>query len=110
GHLTNASTVLRGGEVGADPTAQIDALADVETPSLCIGEHVHTGFFGQPFGQVTSGLLSPGDRFVHRTQFFQAVYPQGPKTCQEAVENLDGGTGVVQGPVVGEVRGSEMGG
>src|SRR5699024_10800251 len=64
GHLANASTVLRGGEVGADPTARIDALADVYTPYLCIGEHVHTGCFGTHFGQVNSCHLSPVHRLV----------------------------------------------
>src|SRR5699024_11308354 len=62
GHLANASTVFRGGEVGADPTSQIDALADVETPSLCIGVLVHTGYYGKPFGQVRFYPMGTVDR------------------------------------------------
>src|SRR5690606_17657720 len=92
-HLPDPGPPFRGGEVGAHPGAQVDALADVEGGARGVLEEVDPRGLGQPVGQVPSAALLGGGRAAQRPQLLPGVHAAGAQPGQQAAQHARGGAG-----------------
>ena len=103
-HLGDPLAFLGGREIGADPASEIAGGADVEHLVTTTAEQVHAGAVRQRISEMA--LAAPGRAQVAAglEQLGKAVHAQRSDPFQQGVQDVDGGLGVVQGPMVRSYR------
>ena len=99
-HLAHPGSGLGGGEVGADPAAQVSGGADVEHAAGVVLEEVDPRRVGEVIGQGALAALGGADPRGDRLELLEGVHALGSDALHQAVQHVDGGPGVGEGPVV----------
>ena len=94
---------LVGGEVRADPLAEVGGLADVEHLAASADEQVHAGRAGELGREPELGGLRVGVHAGQGQQVVEAEDAEGRRPLEQQVEEVGRGEGVVEGAVGGLV-------
>jgi hypothetical protein len=107
-HLGDPAALLAGGEVAADPGAQVVRGPDVERLVARAAEQVDAGTVRDGVGQVALAAPLGVDLVGQAGQLLQRGDAERAEPLEEAVQHVDGRPGVVEGAVGGRGRGGEV--
>ena len=77
------------------------------TSPLGVAEQVDARAVGELLGQVALAALAGGDPRREGLQLLERLHAEVAEPLDQAVQHVDGGPGVGQGPVVGRRGGAE---
>ena len=95
-HLDDALAHLGRREVVAHPAAQVFGLADVEHPATFVAKQVDARKVRHRVGQMPFAALLWGDHAGERAQLVEGVHPEAAEPFEQHVQDVDGGTRVVE--------------
>jgi len=99
-HLGHPAPGLGRGEVGPHAGADVRRLADVERASLAVAEDVHAGAVGQVLGEVPLAAHLLRHLVGERDQLLERPHAEVADPLDQAVQHVDGRTGVLERAVV----------
>ena len=100
-HLRDAPALLRGGEVGADPLADVGRRADVEHLVARAAEQVDARRLRQPVGQVALAAHLRRDGVGRGGKVLEVRDAERCQALEQAVQDVDRGPGVAERTMLG---------
>ncbi len=107
-HLRHPRAHLGGGEVRADPGADVLALADVQRLPAAVEEQINAGGMGQRLGEMSLGPLRGRHPRRERRQLLQGLDAEATDALEQPMQDVDRGTGVGESAMDRCRRGAEQ--